>query len=196
MGCAATARPDLFQKLIIIDSPYFAFYKRFLFALAAYLPDKLVRDVHPIIKAALKKPQSWNSKKEAQDYFKRRKLCLQWDPRVLNIFLEECIIERGDGSAELLFPVEDEVHVYLKVAIEIKWLNVRKYFGMHDFEKKADFLYSDDHLIIDPFDVWWVKLFDNQNITYYKYKGSHFWPFDDPQRCAERVTELILQDIH
>ena len=115
MGCAATKRPDLFHKLILIDCPYFSLPKRLVWALGLCLPRDTVRKIHPIIQMAMKKPSHWQSKAEAQQYFKSKRMFRKFDSDVLSIFLEECLVESSDGETSLQFPVEDEIDIYLKV---------------------------------------------------------------------------------
>ncbi|CAM9095813.1 unnamed protein product, partial [Ectocarpus fasciculatus] len=187
MGCAASQRPDLFHKLIIIDSPFFCLPKRLFWALLLMLPESTVRTHHPIIKAAAKKPSHWSTKEEARAYFKSKRVFQRFSPEVLDIFLEECLV--GDaGNTTLQFPVEDECDIYYKASIELKF-HRRKYFGMHDFPHKAEFFYSKDHHIVTAMDIMWMKYLDNPNITFRHYEGSHFWPFEHPAGCAESLAQ-------
>lgn len=193
MGCAASKRPDLFHKLILIDCPYFSLPKRMLWALGLYFPEDVVRKVHPIIKMAAKKPKHWATKIEAQNYFKGKKMFQKFDPNVQSIFLNECLVEKSGGWTELLFPVEDECAVYLKVPCELKF-HPAKYFGQHDFPHKAVFFYTKDYHIIDAIDIHWMKFFDNQNITFREYRGSHFWPLEQPSQCVALIAEHIFKE--
>ena len=193
MGCAASQRPDLFHKLIIIDSPFFCLPKRLLWAFLLLLPEATVRTHHPIIKAAAKKPSHWNSKAEAQAYFKSKKVFQRFSPEVLDIFLEECLVSSATGHTTLQFPVEDECDIYYKASIELKF-HWRKYFGMHDFPQNAEFFYSKDYHIVNAMDIMWMKHFDNPNITFRHYEGSHFWPFDNPGDCAATISQVMFDD--
>lgn len=192
MGCAASQRPDLFHKLILIDSPYFSLPKRMVWAAGLCLPADFIRRIHPLVLMAAKKPDAWSSKEEAKSYFKSKKIFQKFDPEVLNIFLEECVVGNGSGGAQLLFPVREECDVYMKVPSEIRLFKTRKHFGMHEFPHKADFFFSKDHHIIEWHDIAWIKRFDNKNITFREYKGSHFWPFDNPDHCAATIAEHLL----
>ena len=192
MGIAAHRRPDLFSGLVIIDSPYFSLPKRLLSVLLFSLPETVIRKIHPLIVAANKKPSNWNTKQDAETYFKRTKLFSRLDPRVFEIFRNDCIVASSHGSgAELLFSKKAETDIYYTAPPEISWYTKRPYLGLHDFKTPAYFLHSSHYHLMTKLDVFWIKTFSHHNEKVVSFDGGHFWPLEHPEACAHRIAELI-----
>jgi hypothetical protein len=193
MGIAAYRRPDLFSGLIIIDSPYFSLPKRLLSVLLFSLPEATIRNIHPFIIAANKKPSTWSSKQEAEAYFRGTKLFSRFDPRVLDIFQNECIKSSSDGTGktELLFSCKAETDIYFTAPPEISWYTKRQYLGLHDFNTPAYFLHSSQYHLMTKLDVFWIKTFSHHNERVLSFEGGHFWPLERPEECARRIAQLI-----
>ena len=67
----AYARPDLVSKLILIDPVILSYSYRFFYKL---LQNTGLMKMHPMVKGALKRRNSWDSQKQAIEYFKNKKL--------------------------------------------------------------------------------------------------------------------------
>ena len=67
----AYARPDLVSKLILIDPVILSYSYRFFYKL---LQNTGLMKMHPMVRGALMRKNSWNNEDEAVKYFKNKKL--------------------------------------------------------------------------------------------------------------------------
>ena len=98
MCCAASAAPEVFSKVVIVDSPMFNPLKRAVFALGSNLPDAVIDRVHPLVKGALAKRHEWGSMEEAEEYYRGRRLYQKFPEETIKAFLEHGLVEREDGK--------------------------------------------------------------------------------------------------
>jgi|TARA_B110000971_G_C19951812_1_gene473718 pimeloyl-ACP methyl ester carboxylesterase len=72
--CVAGRRPELFEKLIVVDPPMFDLKMRVFISIGKAIPKQLVENVHPLVKGAVRKRDQFSSKTEAGEYFRSRSL--------------------------------------------------------------------------------------------------------------------------
>jgi hypothetical protein len=146
----ASQRPDLFDKLILIDSPYFHPKKRFVWGLGLkFLPLSKVRQLNPMVKKALSKLYHWDSLQSAREYLSQRNVFRDMNSEIFESFLVNGLMKQrqrqqhqegkghdslsssvsesnGDGQAhggvELVFSREAEANLMLTVQIDLPFL--------------------------------------------------------------------------
>ncbi len=67
----------------------------------------------PFIKTTLKRRSAWPSDADARAYFKGTAFGKEWEPKVLESYLDHGLIEHDDGSVSLAMDPETEASVYL-----------------------------------------------------------------------------------
>lgn len=205
LAAAAYSRPDLFHELIIVDSPMFHPLKRILFGMGLYLPKQLLYKYHPIIRAANKKPDYWNSKDDFMQFFNNSKLFKSFDSEIYNIFTTECVKyqqcqyhhdynnsnrkDEDQGKVELLYSKEHEIDVYYKAPTEIPYM-FRRILGLHSFQVPCRFLYSTQHQLLSRLDINWIR-HTHKNIQLIPFHQSHFWPLQQPEEFSRYIFDML-----
>ena len=96
LASVAVQRPDLFETLVIIDSPMvFSTAKRSLWHLANTLRPGIVEAKHPLIAPCLKKKDHWHTKENAIAYMETKALFNTMHPEVFDAFVQ-CGLEAHD----------------------------------------------------------------------------------------------------
>jgi pimeloyl-ACP methyl ester carboxylesterase len=103
LGAAAT-RPDSFERLLLADPvtpppP------------AQHGPERAAH-VGQMVDAARRRRNDWPSRAEARAWFSERSLFASWTPVALDLYVEDGLRERSDGSVELKCPGAVEAAVF------------------------------------------------------------------------------------
>lgn len=101
---AAAERPELFEQLLLVDPvtpppP------------AMRGPERAER-VSQMADAARRRRNEWPSRAEARAWFSERSLFSAWTPVALDLYVQDGLRERGDGSVELKCPGAVEAAVF------------------------------------------------------------------------------------
>jgi pimeloyl-ACP methyl ester carboxylesterase len=93
---AAAARPELFERLLLVDPvtpppP------------AEHGPERAAH-VGQMVEAALRRRHEWPSRAEARAWFQERSLFASWTDVALDLYVLDGLRERADGSVELKCP--------------------------------------------------------------------------------------------
>jgi pimeloyl-ACP methyl ester carboxylesterase len=101
---AAAARPALFERLLLVDpvTPP---------APALHGPERAAQ-VGQMVDAARRRRSDWPSRAEARAWFSERSLFADWTPVALDLYVEDGLRERSDGSVELKCPGAVEAAVF------------------------------------------------------------------------------------
>ena len=101
---AAAARPALFERLLLVDpvTPP---------PLAERSPERAAH-VSEMVDAARRRRSDWPSRAEARAWFAERSLFAAFTPTALDLYVQDGLRERGDGSVELKCPGADEAAVF------------------------------------------------------------------------------------
>ena len=106
---AAIKRPDLFEKLILIDPVVFSW--KFLLV-NKILPRSILKKIVPIAKISAKRRDHWKSKEEVYGLWRKKRVFSKFSDSVLKDFINAAIVSNGEG-VKLLFPKEWETQVYV-----------------------------------------------------------------------------------
>lgn len=107
---AAAKRPDLFEKLVLIDPVLLPYKYIFLMWLIKIIGKK---DLFVLAKRARKRRNFWTTRQEAYDYFKDKSLFKNFEKEFLNSYITYGLkdTENKDG-VELLCPPEAEARIF------------------------------------------------------------------------------------
>lgn len=136
MCCAASRRPDLFKKLVLVDPPMFRpAYRSLAYVASSLLDAKLW---HPLVAGAARRRNWWKTRDAARAYLRTRGIFAQMHPDSLDAFIQHALVEateeRGEtegtkGAGEtrrhgvrLLFPPEAEAAIFESFPLELPFL--------------------------------------------------------------------------
>jgi len=98
---AAAARPDLFDRLLLVEPVMLP------------PPEALLQR---LIEGARRRRTHWSSRHAARQYFSTLSFFAVWEPRVLDLYIEEGLAQRADGSVVLKCPGEVEATIFAAAA--------------------------------------------------------------------------------
>jgi pimeloyl-ACP methyl ester carboxylesterase len=102
--CAAARKPDLFERLVLVDPVIPA-------PLAENSPGRAAH-LDALVDNARRRRHHWPSRPEARAWFAERSLFRDWEPRALDLYVADGLRECEDGSVELRCPGEVEAAVF------------------------------------------------------------------------------------
>lgn len=105
---ASIKRPDLFEKMILLDPVLLPDHLR---KKAAWMPIALKKKVIPIAKIASNRRYQWPSKSQAFDYLRPKKVFARISDENLKIILEHALIPSSEG-VQLAYSREWEAQIY------------------------------------------------------------------------------------
>lgn len=174
---AAVERPGLFSRIILMDPPLFAPYKRgllrgiYLLGLAPWL--------NPVARKARNRRQHFPSREAAEAY---------WRPKALfRNFQEACFLDyvkhglrESETGFTLRFPAQREYQLFLHTPLHI---------GPPP-QVPAHCLCSSSGQVLQPIDIKWLKS-HLHTMTFVEAKGGHMFPLEWPEATAAQVRRII-----
>jgi pimeloyl-ACP methyl ester carboxylesterase len=195
LSAVSTKRPDLFQKLILIDSPFFQFYKRLLWCIAFRLTSKETRSkVYRPLTVALGKKNEWRDRSEAIEYFKSKHLYANMHPDMFMSFIDNGLVTNSQGGLSLLFSNIAEANMMESVPLEIPYISPRHHIGIYDTKISGHFLYSDTFDFMTKSDLNWIQSRFRNIFLFTSYSGGHFIPFNHPDRFVDMILDIAMSD--
>ena len=182
---AATKRPDLFKRLIMVEP---VFLKARYTRLMRYMPRALKKRV-PIVKKALGRPDRWPNKQAAFDFHRDKRVFFGLSDEVLWDYINSGVGAVGDkGSTEvgLLFDKRWEALAYSTVPNTWKMLRETQ-VPIH--------LLRAEHSDTVNKDAWrrWQTLPGPKQAI--EFAGArHLLPLDKPELVASTILELLAKD--
>ncbi len=104
MVTAANERPELFGRLALLDPV--------VMPPAVEHPAEIARRRNFMADIARRRRQVWRSRDEIRAAWQGRDAFADWDPRALDLYIEEGFREREDGQIELKCPGEVEAAIF------------------------------------------------------------------------------------
>ena len=133
--------------------------KRLFYSLGFLLPSSILNVGHPLIKAAVRKQNTWPSRSSAESHFASRRLFSTFDPAFLASFQKEALVDNPDGTASLLFTNLQEAHMYRTTPTETPIVGGKNgALGQYAaVGSRGAFLYSNKFKFLDRADVEFLK---------------------------------------
>ena len=101
MMCVAARRPELFEKLILVDPVIF--------------PPDVDRSQtrgNELVARTLKRTRQWDSRAEARAFFGEKELFENWEPGTIDLYVEEGLRDCETGGVELKCAPEVEASIF------------------------------------------------------------------------------------
>jgi pimeloyl-ACP methyl ester carboxylesterase len=174
---AAAKRPELFEKIILIDPVIFSGRKRF----GIWLSQKLgLWESFSPAKRAMVRRVNFANRSEAFDYFKQKTLFKNFHPACFESYIKHGLKPTKTGM-RLAFSAQVEADIFRNVPTKLP-TNLSKLKGC--------IIYGDKSAIIGKSDiVWWRKNLPNLKII--AFDGEHLFPFESPQETASLLSRHL-----
>lgn len=171
---AAAKRPELFEKIILLDPVIFSGRKR----LAIWLSKKLgLWNSFSPAKRAMVRRVDFTDRNEAFDYFKKKALFKNFHPRCFESYIQHGLTG-NEGGMKLAFSAQVEADIFRNVPVKIP-ANLK--------QLKGTIIYGDKSAIISKADIdWWRKNVPNMKIV--SFDGEHLFPFEAPDETAKQIN--------
>ena len=165
---AAIERPELFNKLVLLDPTILP--RRFIY-LSNYLPKFITRKVHPVASKAYRRKDTFDSYESAFDNLRGKKLFKYFSDEALWNYVNSGFKKTKEGSITLTFTKQWEEHCFLSVISTwgmLKKVNVPTtiFYG-----EKSDLIHKN---IIER-----IKKI-NPKINLVSSRGGHLFPMEFP----------------
>ncbi len=174
---AASKRPELFKKVIVLDPVLFSKRKRYLIWLFLTIG---FTDWLPLTKKAKRRKTHFIDMKEARDYFKRKKLFKGFHPQCFEAYLKHGLIQSENG-VDLAFSSDVEADIFRYTQIKVP-PNLDKLNGVLIYGNNSDTFQKSDMM-------WWKRNFPNFEIV--SFPGGHLFPFEKPEETAKLLNKYI-----
>ena len=177
---AAAERPDLFQKIILIEPVILA---PRIYRFTALTPPFIRRRMIPPAKIASRRRDTWSSKEEAYQYLRSKRVFREISDTVFQDVIEHGINQVSERRAQLAFSKEWEAHIYSSTINP--WRAIRKL--------NTPFLVikgENTNVISD--EVWRELQKVHPGARYLDITGTtHLVPLERPQLIAEEIINFI-----
>jgi len=174
---AAAKRPELFEKIILLDPVVFSGRKR----LAIWLSKKLgLWESFSPAKRAMVRRADFSDRSEAFDYFKKKALFKNFHPECFKSYIQHGLTPNEDRM-QLAFSAKVEADIFRNVPVKMP-ANLSKL--------KGTIVYGDKSGIIAKADIkWWRKNVPNLEIV--SFDGEHLFPLEAPHQTAELLNRIL-----
>ncbi len=174
---AAQKRPDLFAKVIMLDTPFFHPLKRNAIRVAKWL--RVEGKLIPPAKKAIKRRETFISKDEALAYFKTKPLFKNFDECCLRDYVEHGLNQTKQGVS-LLIPARLEYEIFCASAVRLgKQIDLPNWF-----------VYATQGGVLQPKDLDWNRRYFSKT-TFVPFEAGHMFPLEQPQKTALLIKEII-----
>lgn len=177
---AARKRPDLFSKVVLIESTLMA---PWLWAVFRSLPLSLKHQV-PLIQKTLHRPDCWPSQDECIDFHRNKPAFQRFTEKSLHDFAAYGLISNNGDGQRLWFPKAWEAHIYCTVPFVWDVLNAVKLPILAIRGRLSD--------VVSKFSWNLWRLF-TPDATFVEFsEAGHLAPFEMPEEVAEVVVDWCL----
>jgi pimeloyl-ACP methyl ester carboxylesterase len=176
---AARKRPDLFDKLIIMDPPFFHPSRSFFIPfVTAFGQGHRI----PIAGKAMKRREHFPNKTEAKSYFATKRLFKPFHPQSLDNYVQYGLKESEDQSGvELVIPARVEASFFMNTpGIGRKTI----------FPYPTYLLHSTSGEVLREKDIRWLKK-RLPKTDFQAMEGGHMFPLEFPEETAAVLKRLL-----
>jgi len=177
---AALKRPDLFEKLILIDPVIFS--KRNMW-ITQIFPNSILKKLIPIAKISAKRRDSWKTKEEVYELWRKKKVFRKFSDQVLKDFINAAVVPDKNGGVTLAFSKEWETQIYVTAPYIFS--------QMLKLDIPIIAVKGESSNVVTP--ELWEKWQTAQPLNqFFEIKNTgHLIPFE----CPKDLAELLLENI-
>lgn len=176
---AAHERPDLFEKIILLDPVVLA--QKFTFILRL-LPKPLLKRIVPIAKVSSNRKDQWASKEEVLKLWRSKKVFHAFSDQALQQLVEATVVPNG-RNVTLAYSKEWETQVYLTVPNIMHKIAALKV--------PITVIKPSENSVIT--DMVWNQLQQKAPQTQFVefQNGGHLFPLEYPEKAASLIRTLL-----
>ncbi|ODS92115.1 MAG: alpha/beta hydrolase [Comamonas sp. SCN 65-56] len=179
---AAAMHPDLARGVVLIDSPLVSGWKAGAVGMA-----KQVQVIGSLTPGRISRARrnTWPSREEALEHFRRKKAFARWDAAVLQDYISSGLVPRDDGQFTLAFDRAVETQIYNTLPHNLAQLLRRQ-----PLQCPAAFLGGRA-----SHEMAQVGMAFTQRITQGRtmmLDGSHLFPMEQPRATAAAIEAALL----
>lgn len=175
---AAIEQPELFQAVIMLDSPLIGPFKSSMVRLAKALG--IIDRVTPAHRTRGRR-QYWQNKDQLYHYLKTRELFKTFSDACLEDYIDYGLEKKEDGYY-LRFDKHIEYQIYRTIPHVIPQLKGK-------LNVPCAIIYGDKSSVVDKMDLRYMK--KHFDVACYKIKGTHLFPMENPQLAAEKIISVV-----
>ena len=177
---AASKRPDLFKKLILIEPVIFP---KLMTAVNHFMPMSLRKKYVPVAKVALKRKDHWSTEQEIFDSYRKKKIFALLSDASIWDWIKAGIVPHKEGGVTLRFTKQWEAHIYATVTNVLDALDklTVPFYIMRG---------AKTNVISDKM---WTKLsrkYPTERLIEYK-NATHLLPLELQERVANDILRII-----
>lgn len=177
---ASMKAPDLFDRVIMLDSPILTPMKSFVLRNIKRLG--LIDYVTPAHKAKRRKTR-WDTVEEARAYLKSKPLFRHFEPQCFDDYIHYGLKETEEG-VELVFEQEREYEIFRTLPDH--------FFSYHKtLTVPTGIIYGRTSGVISRADARQIS--HNYKVTCLDIEGTHMFPFESPEQTATLIKKLVQE---
>jgi len=174
---AASERPDLFKKVIVLDPVLFSKRKRYVIWLLIKLG---FTDWLGVTKKAKKRRTHFSNLEEVRNSYQEKTLFKRFHNKCFEDYLEHGFTQSEEG-VELAFSSKIEADIFRYIQTKVP-ANLDKLDGVLIYGNHSDTFQKSDM-------KWWKRNFPNFEII--SFEGGHLFPFENPEETAKLLNKYI-----
>ena len=178
---AAALHPELARGVVLVDSPIISGWRASALQVAKHT--QVVGAVSPG-RISRARRNSWASRQEALEHFRRKKAFARWDEQVLQDYVTHGLHE-DKGKYVLSFDREVETHIYNTLPH-----NLGRLFQQHPLRCPAAFIGGRQSVEIRQIGMTMTERLTHGRIM--MLDGSHLFPMENPQATAAAIEAAVL----
>jgi len=183
---ASIQRPDLFEKVFILDPPLFSRKMRigiginYFFGLAGYTV--------PIAKKAKNRRNHFDSREQVYNSFKKKSLFKNFDEQCFKDYIQYGLKEAANGKGvELAFSKEAEYRGFCSTPF---------YIGNTNLQRPTHFIHAANKGVLRPEDLQHLKDLFAPKAAFISFEGGHLFPLEKPEKTAHLLQNMIADSHH
>ncbi len=177
---AAIERPELFKRVILLDSPLINPIKSCLVHLAKQ--SSLIDYVTPAMRTRGRR-RHWKTRQEVITYLKSRSLFSGFTAACLNDYVDFGLIKDAKGYS-LRFDPEIEYQIYRTIPHDLNRLRGKQ-------QVPTTLIYGQQSKVVSRFDRYYMQY--GYQVRCIPINGSHMFPMEFPDLVATQVATIIQE---
>ncbi len=178
---ASIKRPDLFEKVVILDPPLFNRPMRLFIALTHYLG--VSQYVVPIAKKAKNRRSHFDSREQVRASFRKKSLFKNFDEQCFEDYIQHGFEEVTDGKGIKL--------AYTKEAEFQNFSSTPYWIGSTKLQRPTHFVYAVKGGVLRKTDVAHLKMQYGKQAELTPVEGGHLFPLEQPKKTAHLLQEIL-----
>lgn len=178
---ASIQRPELFEKVVILDPPIFNKRMRLMMFFNYHLG--LAGYLVPIAQKAKKRRSRFESREQVYESFRKKSLFKNFDQQCFKDYIQHGFKEASDGNGiELAYQKEVEYGAFCSTPY---------YLGDTTLKRPTTFVHATEKGVLRPEDLAHLKKVFSPQANFVPYEGGHLFPFETPKKTAHLLQSII-----